>query len=297
MNSLYCWFIILLFCLQSRMLSNVSNEEIIHVSATVGGNVTLPVRGLQGFTDIDWMRVGGNNFATTTPDGNVDIREDDYIGRLYGSNDGSLTITNLTAGLYTANIQLSDGKYIYRTYNVSISGKLPDNEIVTHDETSATDPCSVSCRIDGANMTLTCGINSTHDIDGLYDPNICTCITPNANCSRCILEKSCSTGGNTDSTSSLALICSPVAVVVVVLLVISVLYCIRYRVKRYEKHDPCLGTLSTLLSQRSVDQEKPLEADPLQNESSHTVKKLPSKMTTASWLHRLAKTHRTSITT
>ncbi|XP_075049251.1 uncharacterized protein LOC142109106 isoform X2 [Mixophyes fleayi] len=193
-----CWPII--FYLQSHMLSETSTEEITHVSATEGEDVTLrfPERGKKQIINVSWVKSPDTHIATTTPDGNVDIRESHYKGRLRGSNDASLTIINVTLedqGLYRASILRSDSDAYGQLYNLSILAKLPDNNVTRH-EASIPDPCSVSCRINGSDVILNCNKTSSRDITELYDPEICFCVTRNPDCSRCVLEESCREGGS-----------------------------------------------------------------------------------------------------
>ncbi|KAM4014120.1 uncharacterized protein ACNLHF_004009 [Anomaloglossus baeobatrachus] len=94
------------------------------VSAKVGGNVTLQVE--ESYVgDRFWERPVGVHFATTKPDGYIDLRGSQYNGRLMGSHDGSLTVTNLSAkdqGDYRAVLYPVDGVFCAQMYNVYVSG-------------------------------------------------------------------------------------------------------------------------------------------------------------------------------
>ncbi|XP_075049253.1 uncharacterized protein LOC142109107 [Mixophyes fleayi] len=221
MDRIILWFVFL--SLQNYVLSETSSERSIYV--TEGGRVTLEVKAIwlnNKIRDVSWITADVIHFATTTPDGNVDIRESRYKGRLRSSNDASLTIINVTLedqGLYRADIELSDGETHGQLYRI-IFAKIPDNNVLT--EASIPDPCSVSCRINGSDVILTC------DITELYDPGICSCVTWTSDCSRCVLEESCREDGKTDR-SRVGVILG--VLILTVVLVVIALIMLGYKIK------------------------------------------------------------------
>lgn len=99
--------------------------ETKNVSAPSGGNVTLQVEESR-LEKLIWQMPVGDQFATTKPGGYIDLRGRQYHGRLRGSHDGSLTITNVSApdqGDYRAIIFPPDGIACVRMYNVTIADK------------------------------------------------------------------------------------------------------------------------------------------------------------------------------
>ncbi|XP_063295389.1 SLAM family member 5-like [Pelobates fuscus] len=101
------------------------------VFGAAGADVILPVNQTE-IRDITWVAVKElYHFATTKPGGYVDIRYNQYKGRLYGTANGSLNVTKLTIrdqGDYKANINTRK-KQCGQLYDLRVFKKLSDGDI------------------------------------------------------------------------------------------------------------------------------------------------------------------------
>ncbi|XP_075049570.1 SLAM family member 5-like isoform X2 [Mixophyes fleayi] len=126
-----------------------------HVIGTLGGDVILRVDGTGIMGDITWF-ISGNHFATTDPGGHINIRDNQYNGKLYGLAGGSLNITELDMvdqGIYTASTLRNTStkeELCAQVYDLRIYRMLSEDDIHIEHNVTSMEPCS---------MTFTCTVN------------------------------------------------------------------------------------------------------------------------------------------
>ncbi|XP_041429564.1 SLAM family member 9-like isoform X1 [Xenopus laevis] len=144
---------------------NTSCGPTIHVAGKVGGQATLPVKLEEEVNEIIWIISDGrrlNHFAITKPNEPVDIRVDQYEGRLCSETDASLTLTDLTnqdQRIYLANIYLQSNQRCVQLYQLQIYKNLSSEDILIHPNVTHNGTCNVtvtlSCAVIGSDVTVT----------------------------------------------------------------------------------------------------------------------------------------------
>ncbi|OCT69319.1 hypothetical protein XELAEV_18040634mg [Xenopus laevis] len=146
----YFFFIVVHISLPKSVFSVCG--PLIRIIKAEGENAHLHVN-VTGTIDVYWNSIPGDrNFAKTKPNGELEILDDRYQGRLQGLKDSSLVIRNVTRrdeANYTADINRGESKcnqnYFLRVYKV-----LTDKDIQIYNESSGNETC---------NVTLTCAVN------------------------------------------------------------------------------------------------------------------------------------------
>ncbi|CAH2225367.1 SLAM family member 5-like [Pelobates cultripes] len=128
---IHIWILIFIFLPESILCVGCvkSCGDKRTVIGAVGEDAVLPVNKTR-IKDGSWVTVnGGIHFATTKPGGDIDIRDNRYEGRLYGTADGSLHFTKLTRedqGEYRATIRTDTGnKPCDQQYDLRVFSKCP----------------------------------------------------------------------------------------------------------------------------------------------------------------------------
>ncbi|XP_063296523.1 SLAM family member 5-like [Pelobates fuscus] len=162
------------------------------VIGAVGGDVILPLKQTR-IKDVSWVNVnGGTHFATTKPGGDIQIRDNRYEGRLYGTADGSLRFTKLTRedhGDYIANILTDPGnKQCEQQYDLRVFRKLLSEDIEILPTVTRNGTCGVIlfCTVNGSGVNITWSRSDSTEINvinGLLHVtdinNIFTCTAQN----------------------------------------------------------------------------------------------------------------------
>ncbi|XP_018086989.1 SLAM family member 5 isoform X2 [Xenopus laevis] len=156
--------LMLLSCYKYISCNNTCGPRI-NVSGAEGGGASLPVRIQGQIKDITWIindsgRV--NHFATTKPNETVDIRDNQYEGRLRSETDASLTLTDLTnqdQGIYAASIRLRSNQLCDQLYHLQVYKNLSTEDIQIHANITHNETCDVtltlSCAVIGSDVTVT----------------------------------------------------------------------------------------------------------------------------------------------
>ncbi|CAH2327128.1 SLAM family member 5-like [Pelobates cultripes] len=232
MMCLYFW-ILLLSSLQTGILCAVQCGDKRTVNGAVGGDVILPV-SQTGIKDISWVIVnGGTHFATTKPDGDIDIRDNRYKGRLYRTADGSLNFTKLTREdqrEYTANIRTDPGnKQCEQQYDLRVFKKIlpEDFEILPTVTTNVTCIVTLLCKVNGSEVIITWSrpdgsninvINGSLLVSDTNTSYTCTAQNPVSNSSKTVIpqtycnKENGSTGNKQSQLRNTAVIASPLAI-------------------------------------------------------------------------------------
>ncbi|XP_053183625.1 CD48 antigen-like [Scomber japonicus] len=133
---------------QKAVMISAATEEM-NLSATEGGNITLP----DPVMEFGFIIFNGNNVAFVTK-GEVVIAEDIYTNRLHwDKNTGLFTITGLQrndSGIYTIN---SKRVHIFtKYYNLTVYERVPSPAVNT--VSVSTESCILLCSVDKAETTL-----------------------------------------------------------------------------------------------------------------------------------------------
>ncbi|XP_031747213.1 SLAM family member 5 isoform X2 [Xenopus tropicalis] len=137
----------------------------INVPGAEGGGATLPVRVWRQIKDVSWV-ISRNHFATTKPNEPIDIRDDQYEGRLHSETGRSLTLTDLTnqdQGIYSAFIRSQSNQQCKQLYHLQVYKTLTSEDILIHLNVTLSEthngPCTItgtlSCAVIGSDVTLT----------------------------------------------------------------------------------------------------------------------------------------------
>ncbi|CAH2327016.1 SLAM family member 5-like [Pelobates cultripes] len=199
---IHIWITVFLFLPKSILCALPWRDERTVIGA-VGGDLILPIKQT-GIKYISWVTVnGGTHFATTKPGGDIDIRDNRYEGRLYGTADGSLNFTKLTRedqGEYTATIRTVPGyRHCNKKYNLRVFKKLLPEDIEILPNVTRNGTCGVilSCKVNGSDVRITWSrSDSSVIINGLLhilDTNTiftCTAQNPISTISRTVIPKS-----------------------------------------------------------------------------------------------------------
>ncbi|XP_063803009.1 SLAM family member 9-like isoform X2 [Pseudophryne corroboree] len=219
-----------------------------------GGDVTLQL----GQTEIEirfisWTLLPNAGFiATTKPGRFIDNVSGRYVGRVSSAEDGSLHITDLTAGdqrSYVASIQRDGGEECLH-FNLTVYKNLsPDDIQISHNVTSS-DPCLVTlmCTVTVRDVTVTWGSIDSSDInvtgDVLYVPPshvnftyTCNARNPISDASKTVVpQQYCNTESpqNQGESDRHHLIIAGCTIIVVIIIVTGCLLWRRKRMKRKE---------------------------------------------------------------
>ncbi|XP_040268131.1 uncharacterized protein LOC120982199 isoform X2 [Bufo bufo] len=125
MEVLFCWFLIGLHLGSISPAENCSKSNDVY--AMLGDKLTLPVFkvGTKPIKKIAWVNSRADKFATSYPNGSIEIWDSSYAKRLTTSSNGSLIINDLKkedASTITATIYL-DGDDCSQTYRLNVAGK------------------------------------------------------------------------------------------------------------------------------------------------------------------------------
>ncbi|KAE8588498.1 hypothetical protein XENTR_v10022579 [Xenopus tropicalis] len=125
---------------------------LIKIVQAERGDALLQVN-VTGTKDVYWNVISQDrSFAKTKPNGELDIRNNHYQGRLQGLNDSSLVISNLTRrdqANYTADIN-GDTLKCNQHYSLLVYKVLTGNDIQISNGSRGNETC---------NVTLTCEVN------------------------------------------------------------------------------------------------------------------------------------------
>ncbi|XP_063295380.1 uncharacterized protein LOC134582656 [Pelobates fuscus] len=239
------------------ILCTVSCGNKRTVIGEVGGDVILPVNQT-GIKDASWVFVnGGTHFATTKPDGDIDIRDNRYEGRLDGTTDGSLKFTKLIREdqrEYKANIRTDPGnKQCEQQYNLRVFKKIQpeDLEILPNVTINGTCTVTLSCKVNvnGSDVNITwrspdgSNINEINGSLRVSDTNIsytCTAQNPVSNAFKTVIpqtycnKENGSTGNKQSQLRNTAVIAPPLAIGAVAFIGVGVLMANRKNRKKRE---------------------------------------------------------------
>ncbi|XP_063295392.1 SLAM family member 5-like [Pelobates fuscus] len=155
---IHIWILIFIFLPKSILCADLCGDKR-KVFGAVSGEVVLPLNQT-AIKDIAWV-IANIHFATTRPDGEIDIRYNRYEGRLYGTADGSLNFTKLTSedqGEYTAYILTGPKiKFCEQQYDLRIFRKLLSEDMEILPSVTRNGTCSVIlfCMVNGSDVNIT----------------------------------------------------------------------------------------------------------------------------------------------
>ncbi|XP_031748246.1 SLAM family member 5 [Xenopus tropicalis] len=154
MPSGYLFFIFILIHMSVPRSVFCSKQcgPLIKIVQAERGDALLQVN-VTGTKDVYWNVISQDrSFAKTKPNGELDIRNNHYQGRLQGLNDSSLVISNLTRrdqANYTADIN-GDTLKCNQHYSLLVYKVLTGNDIQISNGSRGNETC---------NVTLTCEVN------------------------------------------------------------------------------------------------------------------------------------------
>ncbi|CAH2327015.1 SLAM family member 5-like [Pelobates cultripes] len=155
---IHIWILIFIFLPKSILCAESCGDKRT-VFGAVRGDVVLPLNQT-AIKDIAWV-TANVHFASTKPGGDIDILNNRYEGRLYGTADGSLNFTKLTSedqGEYTAHILTGPKiKFCEQQYDLRVFRTLlpEDMEILPSVTRNGTCRVSLFCMVNGSDVNIT----------------------------------------------------------------------------------------------------------------------------------------------
>ncbi|XP_041429616.1 SLAM family member 5-like [Xenopus laevis] len=156
-----------------------------NITGKEGETATLHVNATGGRA-IAWVLVNGtrtNTFAETKPNSSINIRGNQYKGRVSSTNDGSLIFTHLTKkvqGIYRAEVSKSDCSHFY---SLKVYKSLVAEDIQIHHNRSESCNVILSCTVNERDVTIswshTDRTGPTLHVYNVSDAGVYTCTAHN----------------------------------------------------------------------------------------------------------------------